>query len=208
MKTLIISGLVLLLGACSSSTRVVKVQDLSETADAPYHKVLVIALFKTFEPRMYLEDEIVKDLSRRGVEAVASTSMMDTRTPVVRKTFVDMIDKVGADAVLVTHLVSLESTGKKVDMNPEVTRNLWPTYYYNVWEYELTEYVEPQGLEFQHSLVLATEVYSASTREPVWAIQTHSEIRQDTDHLQDYSIYVNEAGTIVGSLDRDGLVKP
>ena len=197
-----------LLAACSSSTQVVKVQDLADTADAPYHKVLVVALFHKFEPRRYLEDEIVKQLSGRGVQAVASTSMMDTTTPVVRKTFVDMVGKVGADAVLVTHMVNLESTSKEVDMRPEATRNFWPTYYWNVFTTELTEYVEPPGVEFQHSLALATEMYSVRTKNPVWAIQTHSQIKQDFDHLRDYSIYVNEAAVIVGRLGRDGVVKP
>ena len=206
--TLFVCGFLVLLGACSSSTRVVKVQELSESADAPYHKVLVVALFKKFEPRRYLEDEIVKQLSGRGVQAVASTSMMDTTTPVVRKTFVDMVGKVGADAVLVTHLLNLESTSKEVDMRPEATRNFWPTDYWNVFTTELTEYVEPPGVEFQHSLALATEMYSVRTKKPVWAIQTHSKIQQDFDHLRDYSIYVNEAATIVGRMDREGLVKP
>ena len=212
MKTLYRAGMLslcaaVLLGACSSSTNVVKVQDLAKTSDAPYHKVLVVALFKRFEPRRYLEDEIVRQLSQRRVDAVASTSMMDTTTPVARKTFVDMVGKIGADAVIVTHLVSLDSTGKEVTMRPEATRNFWPTYYWNVFETELTEYVEPPGVELRHTLVLATEVYSVRTEEPVWAIQTHSKIRQDNDHLRDYSIYVNEAATIVGRMDRDGVIK-
>jgi hypothetical protein len=206
--TLFLCAAAVLVAACSSSTQVVKVQDLSDTADAPYHKVLVVALFEKFEPRRYLEDEIVKQLSGRGVQAVASTSMMDTTTPVVRKTFVDMVGKVGADAVLVTHLLNLESTSKEVNMRPEATRNFWPTYYWNVFTTELTEYVEPPGVEFQHSLALATEMYSVGTKKPVWAIQTHSKIQQDFDHLRDYSIYVNEAAAIVGRMSRDGLVKP
>ncbi|MGA8205791.1 MAG: hypothetical protein WB812_14825 [Woeseiaceae bacterium] len=204
---LLLVAVITLLGACSSSTKVTRVQDLAATADAPYHKILVVALFNTFEPRKYLEDEIVKQLSSRGVDAVASTSMMDTTTPMVRETFVDMVRKVGADAVLVTHLMSLDSTSKEVDMRPEATRNFWPTYYWNVFETELTEYVEPAGVEFQHSLLLATEAYSVRTKKPVWAVQTDSKIRQDIDHLRDYSIYVNEAATIVGRMDRDGLLK-
>lgn len=214
MKQLYRAGILLLCAAavlvtaCSSSTQVVKVQDLADTADAPYHKVLVVALFDKFEPRRYLEDEIVKQLSGRGVQAVASTSMMDTTTPVVRKTFVDMVGKVGADAVLVTHMLNLESTSKEVNMRPKATRNFWPTDYWNVFTTELTEYVEPPGVEFQHSLALAAELYSVGTKKPVWAIQTHSKIEQDFDHLRDYSIYVNEAAVIVSRMDRDGVVKP
>jgi hypothetical protein len=39
---------------------------------------------------------------------VASTSMMDTRTPMIRDTFMEMVESLDADAVLVTQLVSLQ----------------------------------------------------------------------------------------------------
>ena len=49
------------LGACAGTT-VTRVQELSESADAPYDNVLVISLFKSFDARRYLEDAIVKEL--------------------------------------------------------------------------------------------------------------------------------------------------
>ena len=47
-----------------------------------------------------------------------------------------MVDDVNADAVLVTRLVNLRSEGTKVDMRPEATYNIRPTWYYNVWAIE------------------------------------------------------------------------
>jgi hypothetical protein len=55
-----------------------------------------------------------------------------------------MVEKIDADAVLVTQLASLESKGTVKDMNPQATYNFRPTYYYNVWSVDLEEYVEPQ----------------------------------------------------------------
>jgi hypothetical protein len=149
-------GIAAILGACASGPQVTKTLDVVESADAPYQKFLVITLLSLFDSRRYLEDEVVKQLSELGSDAVASTSMMNSRTPVTRQTFLAMVDKIGADAVLVTQLASLKSKGTVKDMNPEATINIRPTYYYNVWSVEQTEYVEPQAVDFEHSLVLTT----------------------------------------------------
>ena len=194
------------LGACGTSSQITTVQELSAAADAPYEKILVIGLFESFDTRRYLETEMVKQLADRGTEAVAGTYLMDSKTPVNRHTLIPLVQQVGADAVLVVQLVSLASDAEVKDMNPQSTHIFRPTYYYNVWTYELTEYVEPQSVDFEHALRLAAQAYAVSTQEQVWAIEIDSKIKQDTDHLRDYSMFVNEAETIVSRVSRDGLI--
>jgi hypothetical protein len=196
----------LALGACSSAPQVTRVHEVSASADVPYKKVLVVFLASTFDPRRYLETEIVKALEARGVEAVASTSMMDTKTPVIRSTFTAMVEEIGADAVLVTQLVSLTSTAKVVDMSPEATTIYRPTYYYNVYSVETTEFVDPQSLDVTASLVLGTQLYSARSRDVVWGIESSSKLRRDAEQVRDYSVYVDEANAIVTYMSRDGLI--
>lgn len=195
------------LTACAGS-QVTRVQPLSETADAPYNNVLVVSLFKSFDARRYLEKAIVKELEGRGVQAVASTSMMDTRTPVTRQTFLSMVESLDSDAVLVTQLVNVESAAKMKDMNPEVTYNIRSTYYYNVWSIEQTEYIEPQGLELTHDIVLSTQLYSVRDLKPVWAIESKTKIVQAFDQRGDISVVNDEAKSIAGYLSRDGLLSP
>lgn len=206
IKNILCLAALLSLGACASGPTVTTVQELSESAGAPYDNILVVSLFKSFDVRRYLEKEIVTELSARGVHAVASTSMMDTRTPVTRQTFVGMVEKLGSDAVLVTQLVTLETRGKLTDMNPQATINVRPTYFYNVWSIEQTEYVEPQAMELTHTLALSTELHSVRDRAPVWAIESRSRIVQDFDHTQDYSVFVDEAKAITRRMSEDGLV--
>ena len=202
-----IPALALFLVACSSAPQVSKVSTVSEATDAPYDKVLVIALFESYDARRYLEKEIVDILSTRGVNAVRSTSLMDSRTPATRKTFLAMVDELQSDAVLVSQLASLETTTKMKDMNPEVTYNFRPTWYYNVWSVDQTEYIQPQGLQLKHDLVVATQLYSVETREPVWAIEARSKLKVEYDQYNDYSIFVDEAKAITGRLVRDGMVR-
>ena len=98
-RLLAILGLAVVLGACSSGPQITRTQALSESADSPYQKILVITLYSSFDSRRYLEEEVVKRLAQRGTEAVASTSLMDTRTPVTRATFMAMVEDLDADAV-------------------------------------------------------------------------------------------------------------
>jgi hypothetical protein len=206
-KTITLLSALLVLCACAGP-QVTRVQPLSETADAPYGNVLVISLFKSFDARRYLEKDIVTQLEARGVNAVASTSMMDTRTPVTRETFLAMVDSLGSDAVLVTQLVNLETEAKMRDARPESTYNIRPTYYFNVWNVDLTEYVAPQGLQLKHAIVLATQLYSVGKQEPVWAIESKTNISMDYDERGDISVITDEAKAIGSYLSRDGLLAP
>jgi len=194
------------LGACSTGPQVTRTQNVSESVEAPYENILVIALSTSFDSRRYLEKEVVKKLAGLGTQAVASTSMMNTRTPVTRQTFLAMVEKIEADAVLVTQLVSLRSKGTMTDMNPEATYNFRPTYYYDVWSVDVEEYVEPQAVDYEHSLVLATQLYSVLNKDVVWAIESKSKIKQDFDEQLNYSIYVDEADAITTNLSKDGLI--
>ena len=192
--------------ACSTGPQVTTTQKFAESTSAPYENLLVIFLADKFDSRRYLETEVVKKLAENGTQAVASTSMMDSRTPKTRQTFLAMVEKTGADAVLVTQIANLQSEGTVVDMNPEATYNFRQTYYYNVWSVDLQEYKEPQAVDFEHSLALATQLYSVSSKDVVWAIESHSNIKQAFDQGPDYSIYVDEAKAIASSLRKDGLI--
>jgi len=208
IKKLLLIATIVLFSACASGPNVTTVQELSGSADAPYDNILVVSLFESYDARRYLEKEIVEQLSAQGVKAVASTSLMDSRTPATRATFLAMVEKLDSDAVLVTQLVSLDTGAKMQDMNPQSTYNIRPTYYYNVWGVELTEYVEPQSMVLSHTLALATQLYSVLNKEPVWAIESKSKIVQDYDHRQDYSVFVNEAKAISSQLSLGGLLAP
>jgi hypothetical protein len=204
-KKFILACMALALGACAG-TQVTKVQKLSSSADAPYSNILVIALFESYDARVYLEKEIVKQLSERGVTAVASTSKMTPKVAANRETFLAMVDELDSDAVLVTRLVTHDADVKVKDMRPESTYNVRSTYYYNVWEVELKEYVQPQYMEFKHLIVLATQLYSASTREPVWAIESTSKIADTFDRPGGATIIRDEAKAITSHLSRDGAL--
>lgn len=186
--------------------QVTRTQPLSESADAPYDSVFVVSLFKSFDMRRILEKEIVRQLQARGVDAVASTSMIDVKTPLNRETVIEAVAQAKSDAVIVTQMLDIQTTSRFRDRRPESTYNIRPTYYYNVWAVEYTEYKEPKGLEAEHEIVTATQVFSVSTKEPVWTIESHSKLKRNIDRQFSGTSVVDEAKAIVGSMARDGLL--
>jgi hypothetical protein len=205
-RVLLFLGIAAVIGACSSGPQVTRTQELSETADTPYKKILVITLLSKFDSRRFVEEAIVSQFAELGIAAVPSTSLMDTRTPVTRATFQEMVEDLDSDAVLVTQMVSLRSVGTMVDMNPQRTLNLRPTGYWNVFTADVTEYVEPQAAEFEHSLVLLTELYSVRNKETVWGIQSSSDFKLGFDRIRDISVVDKEAKAITSYLSKDGLI--
>jgi len=187
IRNLLFIGTFILTAACAGP-QITRVQPLSESADVPYDNVLVISMFDSFDMRRYLEGELVKQLTERGVTAVASTSMMDVAAR-------------ESDAVLITTLASMDTSAKSKDARPESTHIIRPTYYYNVWSVELTEFVGPQDIEF-------TQLYSVSTQSPVWAIQSKTQLARDHQNRGDTTFITNEAKAIVNYLSKDGLLAP
>ena len=204
-KSFLVAATALLLAACAGPS-VTRTQPLAETADAPYGDVLVVSLFNSFDLRRILENEIVRQLEDRGVDAVAATSLISVKTPLNRESVLKAVGEADSDAVLVTQLLDSQTTARFRDRRPESTYNFRPTYYYNVWSVEYTEYVEPQGLEAQHELTMATQVFSVSTKEPVWTIETQSSLKRNIDRQFSGTSIMDEAKAIVGAMARDGLL--
>ena len=205
-KTILLTA-ALFLSACAGP-QVTRTQPLADSADAPYGNVLVVSLFDSFDLRRFVEREIVKELEARGIEAVASTSLIDVKTALNRDSVLEAVTSADSDAVLVTQLLDGKSSFKAKDRRPESTYNVRPTYYYNVWNVELTEYSEPKGLEAEHELTMATQVFSVATKEPVWAIETNSKLKRNIDQQYSGTSIADEARVIARAMARDGLLAP
>ena len=204
-KTILLAGAAMILAACAGP-QVTRTQPLEESADAPYDNVLVVSLFQSFDARRILEREIVRQLKAQGVDAVPSTSLISVRTPLNRDTIIEAVGQANSDAVLVTQLLDAQTTSRFRDRRPESTWNVRPTYYYNVWNVELTEYSEPPGLEAQHEFTMATQVFSVSTKEPVWTIETRSRLKRSVDRQFSGTSIADEASAIANAMARDGLL--
>jgi hypothetical protein len=117
-----------------------------------------------------------------------------------------MVDELGSDSVLLTQLVHLDMTSTVTNRSPQSTWNVRPTYYFNVWNVELTEYKEPPGLEIDHDITIAIQMFSVSAEGPVWAIETRSQLHRNIDQQRSGTSATDEAKGIVNAMARDGLL--
>jgi hypothetical protein len=206
-KIWLLIGCAAVLSACSTGPQITRIQDVPKSADTPYENILVISLLEVFESRKRLERAVVDRLADLGVEAVASTSLMKTTTPMSRKTYLAMVDKLNPDALLITQLIDSDSKVAMTESaSPEATYNVRPTYYFNVWEVELTEYMEPETIGFEASFVLTTELYSVASRERIWAIESKSRIAGTGTLAENYMVFLDEGKAIVDFMLKDGLI--
>ncbi len=67
--------------------------------------------------------------------------------------------------------------------------------------------VSAQAVDFEHHLVLATQVYSVLKKESVWAIESRTKIKVGFDEVAGFSVIVNEAKAITSHLSKDGLIE-
>ena len=117
-----------------------------------------------------------------------------------------MVDNTGADSVLVTQFIAGESSLKAKDANPETSVNVRPTYYFNVWSVEVTEYVEPQFVFEEGKVMLATQMLSVAKRDAVWTIESTLKYKKEVGVPRPYDAYDAEAESVVKHLARDGLI--
>jgi len=205
-QSLLLVLLITALAACASGPQVTRLQTEAGSASPTYESILVVAVFKSFDARRYLEEEVVKALEASGTRAVAMTSLADSRTPLNRNTIIPLIEQVEADAVLVTQLTELQADAKLKNRNPRTSYNVRPTGYYNVFSVEVTEYVEPPAVQYELGISLRTDLFSADSKESVWAIASTSKDKSDIDSPVVYTGYADEAAAIVRALRQDKLV--
>jgi len=196
----------ILMATACAGPQVNRVQKLADDAGAPFDNILVVTLFSEYGARKALEKRIVSLLAERGTKSVASTSMMDTKTPMTTEVYIAMIDRIGADAVLVTQFIDIDSNLKVKDANPETTVEVRPTYYFNVWNVNVTEYVEPQFVVEEGAVNIATQMLSVEKREAVWAIESKLKYKKEAGVPRPYDAYDEESTAIVEHLARDGLI--
>lgn len=105
--------LAILLTACASTSLDLTWQDPTYEG-RPFTKVLVVGSTDNAEHRRLFEDAVVDELKRRGVPAVASYAVIPSERDVTRDTAVEAAGTLGADCVISTRLIRVETKSAQV----------------------------------------------------------------------------------------------
>jgi len=152
-------------------------------AGRTFKKIYVIAVAKQPRVREFFEDEYVRQLQKKGVEALASHTGIAADKMLDKQTILETIADTGVDAVLITRVT--EFKGKRETQTYQTYKV--PLAYYN----QMTEYYRKGQEESQagalltaHEIVsLETNIYDAKTTKLVWAAASDTKIQDSVQQL-------------------------
>jgi hypothetical protein len=106
-------ALVLILSGCAATTLEMTWRDPTYEG-RPFAKVLVVGSTDHADTRRVFEDVLVGELRAGGVEAVASHTLIPGGADIKRDEVVEAVTRSGADSVLTTRLVGIETKSAQV----------------------------------------------------------------------------------------------
>ena len=107
----------LVLCACASTSLDTTWRDPTYTG-RPFTKVLVVGVTDNAENRRIFEDTVVRELKNRGVDAVASYTLIPQESDVKRAKVIEAVKVSNADAVLATRLVGVRTEVTEMPVRP------------------------------------------------------------------------------------------
>lgn len=193
-QSLFLILLVLTFSACSKNkTKLVATLDNPNFDGQPMQQVLVIGVMNNGLNRHVYEDTFVDQLKARGVDAIASHTIIPRLDEVADKAaFMAAIKSSGAPHVLLAVLMNQKQyTPKK-----KTQRNLE-----NHFQYSYSSLRRPMHENKSITVQLETSIYLAATQERLWAGSTES---YDPDSVQ--IILDGNTRIIMESLQQYGLL--
>ncbi len=165
----------LLVISCATTTKLTHIWTDEAYRGSPVSDVLVIGVSDEGAVRRSFEDKFVKQLKETGIEAVSSAVAISSDKKPDKEAIVSSIEKLGVDAVLVTHLLCV---AKEEKYHPSSTSYRPAPYYYGgYYGYygHVYDYVHTPGYYTTHTKVrLETNLYEAKTEELIWSGQSET----------------------------------
>jgi len=127
-------------------------------------KVVVVGIFKEPDTRKIFEDEFADRLRARGVDATASRKIVSDAEMPDKDVVIGKIRKSGADTVLVTRVMDMETVKNYVPGQSYAV----PTYYSYYGAYYSYSY-RPGYTETEGFAYLETNLYNVGDEKLVWS---------------------------------------
>jgi hypothetical protein len=158
---------------------------------SPVSDVFVIAVTKQKDLRRSFENKFVQQLKATGVRAVPSASEMPLDQKIEKEAVLAIVEKLGVDSVLVTHLVSM--TEKEVSTPSATSTQAGPDDYHGGGYYESVQqaYHTSAGAQYNPTRVkvrLESKLYDVKTEKPIWSAQSKTIDPQSTMEMFDAAI--------------------
>lgn len=193
-------GLLLVLLTGCSSTQIKSVWKDPAYMGRP-QRVMVIAVFKEPITRRIVEDEFTLQLKTKGLDAIASYTILADRSQNDQAVISKMVGQLGVDAVLITRLVSKRSVRvyypATVSHRP-IHYGKWHDYYRDGFEMINTP---GYSTRIEYAL-METNLYDARSENLLWAATTETGVNNLNQTL--IKPYI---GSILNIMADSGLIK-
>ena len=137
---------------------------------APFSDLFVIGVAKEEKTRRSFENKFVEKLKAAGIQAVASSSVMESDQKIEKAAILAAIEKLDIDAVLITRLISLKEEEIRSPSTSEYGR---PDDYQGRYssDYSTAYGYAHQPAQYTTSVRvgLETKLYDAGTEKLIWA---------------------------------------
>jgi hypothetical protein len=193
--------MLLAIAGCGTQTEIVKLHDDKMVRSAPYGKILVVGITNDVDERRKLEDRLAQDLAAAGIKSVAAYSVAGLTPTVLQQDIDAAAAKMNADAILVTHIVSVDKNIEFEEGRTEVLfecRGGDPEDYFL---YDQKVLKLPDSVRVAHTVVAVTNVYDARSNARTWTIQSTCFDKRSMDE-----VLVEESRAIVRQLRTDKLI--
>jgi len=158
----------LLLAACAAPKHLSMWKDPSYKGQP--EKIMIISVDKDPLTRQVYEEEFVKRLKGHGAEGVASYTVLSEKHQEDPDAILAKVEELGANAVLITRLLSKEISRGSVPATESSSR--WKDYY----GYDKRTMYPPGIIAEDGYVILETRMYKAATIEMVWSVSTKTAI--------------------------------
>lgn len=164
----------LLVISCATTTKLTHVWTDEAYRGSPVSDVLVIGISDEEAVRRSFEDKFVKQLKETGIEAVSSAAAISSDKELDKEAIVSSIEKLGVDAVLVTHLIGVDKEAKYHPPTMSAAPAHYHRGYYGYYGHAYN-YVHTPGYYTTHTKVrLETNLYEAKTEKLIWSGQSET----------------------------------
>lgn len=150
---------------------------------------MVVGVFRSPLYRRVFEDEFVTQLQARGTPAIASYTVLPDTQQNDRNEIAAKVKELGADAILITRLVSKKTVQTYVPATtyfPPPYYNSWPDYYGYGYRYMYS----PGYIAENEYAVMETNLYQAGSDKLIWAASAETGLGDTTQAISESYIKV------------------
>jgi hypothetical protein len=152
-------------------------------------RIMVVGVFRSPLYRRVFEDEFVTQLQARGTAAIASYTVLPDMRQDDRNEIAAKVKELGADAILITRLVSKKTVQTYVPATtyfPPPYYNSWPDYYGYGYRYMYS----PGYIAENEYAVMETNLYQAGSDKLIWAASAETGLGDTTQAISESYIKV------------------